>query len=322
MATQVQQPKLRVNLHYPASDLYEYRTILERINLDKECMHDIYNGNGFIITEPKAIKDDLKDINGMFSPRYGRGLQDLEPYSDRYKCQCGHMKSKFNDGQICPVCHTRVTFVDDNFSYFGWVRLKEKYCFIHPGLFMSIASFIGFDNLMDIIEIQTKKDEDGQDIEVKRSKDKPFAGIGMMEFHDRFDEIMEFYKNTKGKNKMDRYNDIMSCRDKIFSHSLPVFTTLLRPWKVEGGELHYESTNSIYKILVSLANQINKDELNMNRNKKSKNALLFDFQKNVKKLFDEINKILSGKKGSELSRTTVVKVTVKNLLNCWEPIAA
>ena len=36
----------------------------------------------------------------------------------------------------------------------------------------------------------------------------------------------------------------------------------------------------------------------MNRNKKSKNALLFDFQKNVKKLFDEINKILSGKKGS------------------------
>ena len=60
----------------------------------------------------------------------------------------------------------------------------------------------------------------------------------------------------------------------------------------------------------------------MNRNKKSKNALLFDFQKNVKKLFDEINKILSGKKGSEQSRTTVAKVTVKNLLNCWEPIAA
>ena len=74
---------------------------------------------------------------------------------------------------------------------------------------------------------------------------------------------------------------------------------------------------------MSLANQINKDELNMNRNKKSKNALLFDFQKNVKKLFDEINKILSGKKGSEYKRrTTVVKVTVKNLLNCWEPIAA
>ena len=60
----------------------------------------------------------------------------------------------------------------------------------------------------------------------------------------------------------------------------------------------------------------------MNRNKKSKNALLFDFQKNVKKLFDEINKFLSGKKGSEQSRTTVVKVTVKNLLKCWEPIAA
>lgn len=292
-------PRLNVRLHYPASDVYTYITRLERINLDEECMYDISNGKGFIITSPKPIKDDLKDMNGMFSPRFGRGLQDLDPYSDRYKCVCGNPKirGKFNEGQECPICHTKVKFVDDDFGYFGWIHLKDKYWFIHPGLFMSIASFIGYDNLIDIITIQSKKDEDGNDIEIKRPKDKPFYGIGMMEFHDRFDEIMEYYKQ-KGKTKKDKYDDIMSCRDKVFTHSLPVFTTLLRPWKAEGGELHYESCNAIYRILIALAAKINSDNLNLNRNKKSKNELLFDFQKNVKKLFDEINKILSGKKGS------------------------
>lgn len=52
-------------------------------------------------------------------------------------------------------------------------------------------------------------------------------------------------------------------------------------------------------MLAVLGAKINSDKLNMTRNKKSKNELLYDFQVNVKKLFDEINKILSGKKGSE-----------------------
>ena len=51
-------------------------------------------------------------------------------------------------------------------------------------------------------------------------------------------------------------------------------------------------------MLAVLGAKINSDKLNMTRNKKSKNELLYDFQVNVKKLFDEINKILSGKKGS------------------------
>lgn len=298
MTQQKPNPKINVRLHYPASTLYTYQTVMERINLDDECISDITSGKGFIIGPQKAIKEDLKDIDGMFSTRYGRGLQDLEPYSDRYKCKCGHLKSAFNKDQECPICHTKVTFVDDDFSYFGWIKLKDAYHFIHPGLFMSIASFIGYDNLIDIINMQTRKDEDGKDLPVKKPKDKPFYGIGMEEFYNRFDEIMEFYKNTKAKAKKELYDDIMSCRSKIFAHSLPVFTTLLRPWKAEGGELHYESCNAIYRILVGLATKINSDSLNINRYKKTKNDFLYDFQMNVKNLFDEINKILSGKKGS------------------------
>lgn len=292
--------KLNIKLHFPASLDYVYMTRMERIDLDAECNHDIFNDNGFIISSPKPIKDDLKDMNGIFSTKFGRGLQDLGPFADRYRCECGfeEMRGAINEGRECPICHTKVTYVDDNFSYFGWIRLKEEYHFIHPGLFMSIASFIGFDNLMDILEIKIEKDEDGNEIKNRKvPKDKPFSGIGMMEFYNRFDEIMEFYR-AKSKTKNDKYEDIMSCRNIVFAHCLPVFTTLLRPWKVEGGELHYESCNKIYRMLTAIAVKINNDSLHFNRNKKNKNELLFDFQKNVKKLFDEINKILSGKKGS------------------------
>ena len=292
--------QINVNLHYPASDLYTYMTRLERLNLDEERLRDIANNNGFIISSPGTIKEDIKDPDGIFSTRYGRTLSDMHPYSDRYKCRCGHLRFAFNNEQICPICHTPVKFVDDNFSYFGWITFKDPYYIIHPALFMSLASFIGMDEFLNIIKIQTKKNEDGMDTEIKRPKKEPFFGIGMMEFHDRFDEIMEYYKATKGRSpsKMERYEDIMKDREKVFSQSFPVFTTLLRPYKVEAGELHYEGTNAIFKILTSLAAKINNDRLTINRNKKTKNELLYDFQMKVKELFDEINKILSGKKGS------------------------
>ena len=291
---------LNVNLHYPASEVYTYQTIMERINLDDERRYDISHGNGFPITSSKPIKEDVKDLNGIFSTRFGKTLNDDHPYEDLYRCRCGRFMGKSNENHICHICNTPVKFVDNNFGYFGWMVLKDEYFVIHPALFMSLASFIGLEEFDNIIKIQSKKDEDGMDIEIKRPKKEPFFGIGMMEFHDRFDEIMEYYYSVKCKtqSKIELYEDIMREKDNIFTHSIPVFTTLLRPYKIEGGEMHYESTNAIYKILSSIVAKINSDSLTMNRNRKTKNELLYDCQMKIKKLFNEINKILSGKKGS------------------------
>ena len=292
--------KINARLHYPFSDLYTYKTVLERLNLDEERAKDVRSGRGFVITRSLGIREDVKDINGIFSSRFGKTLNDDHPFEDFYRCQCGKLMGKFNEGRTCEICHTTVKFVDNDFGYFGWIVLKDDYPVIHPSLFMALASFIGTEEFDNIICIQSKKNEDGQEIEIKKPKKEPFYGIGLQEFHSRFEEIMEFYYQTKCKSpsKLERYNDIMKDKDKIFTHSIPVFTTLLRPYKIEGGEMHYESTNSIYKILATIATKINSDSLTMNRNKKTKNELLYDFQMKVKELFDEINKILSGKKGS------------------------
>ena len=243
--------ELKVNLHYPHSEKYEWETVMEYINFDEERRKDVSSGNGFIIKSPKPIKDDIKDPEGIFSTRYGATLQDMNAFGNRYKCNCGYLQMRVNNGRICPICHTKVKYVDDNFSYTGWIVLNENYWVIHTSLFMAISYFIGATTFNNIIKINKKIDEDGCIIETaKPPKGEPFYGIGMMEFHDRFDEIMDYYySKTKSPAKLEYYYDIMRNRDKVFTHSIPVYTTLLRPCSIEGGDFHFEDTNAIFKMM-------------------------------------------------------------------------
>ncbi len=289
--------KMNVRTTYPQSDEYEYETRLTRIDLDKERRKDVLSGNGFIVSSPKAIKDDVKDPNGIFSTKYGPGLQDINAFGNRYRCKCGHTTQRFYHGLTCEVCGTKVEFKDDKFDMFGYICLKDPYYIIHPNLFMSLSFLIGEREFMGIITPNDKKNEDGYSVETKKSKTEPFAGIGILGFYEQFDEIIDYYITKKPK-KRDYYEDIIQNREKVFIQSIPVFTLHLRPYRIEGKAFHYEGTNAIYNIMANLVARINDDRIKMNRRRKPKNQLLFDLQMKYKKLYDEILKILSGKKGS------------------------
>lgn len=289
--------QLKVNTRYSKSDAYDFETRLERINLDDERVADVLDGNGFIVTSAKAIKDDVKNINGIFSTRYGPGLQDANAFGNRYRCKCGATTQRFYHGLPCPICGEKVEFKDDNFGMFGYICLKDPYYLIHPNLYNSVAFFIGEKEFMNIITPVNKKDEDGHEIPIVPPKDEPFFGIGMMAFHDRFDEIMEFYR-VKRSNKYDYYENIMHDRRNVFTQSIPVFTIHLRPYRIDGGTFHFEGTNAIYNLMAKIAASINDDKTRMNSKLKPKNQLLFELQMEFKKLYDELTKILSGKKGT------------------------
>lgn len=291
---------IQVNTRYSENSLFDYSTKLERISLDQARRHDILNGDGFIVTSRKNIKEDVKDPNGIFSVKYGPGLQDVNAFGNRYRCKCGHTTQRFYHGLTCPVCGTKVEYRDENFGMFGYICLKDPYYLIHPNLFNSIAFFIGEREFMNIITPVHKKDEDGHDIPIIPPKDEPYFGIGMMDFHDRFDEIIEYYRG-KRPNKMDYYENIIDDRDKVFTQSVPVFTIHLRPYRIDGDMLHFEGTNAIYKVMTKLASDINMDKTKMDKKVKPKNQLLFDFQMKFKELYDELTKILSGKKGTRVN---------------------
>jgi len=303
-----------INKQYPFDPDFHYECRLERINLDEEREKDLLTGNGFVITEPSSIKKDINNgINTIFSTRYGQTLQDVNAFADRYKCKCGHLKSRINHGIKCPICGHRVEFLDDDFEYFGWIVIRGPYYLIHPNLYKSLEFLIGTSKLINIIRRIDEKDIDGFSISKKKSdkdlvhllksksydqivKDEPFFGIGMISFRERIEEILNYYVD-KYPGKYEYYNDIMTNLDKLFIQSVPVYTTHLRPFRVEGEKLVFEGTNATYNIMAKLAAELNRTNLRISRSKKPKEQLLFEMQTYYNDLYKEIEAGLAQKKG-------------------------
>lgn len=296
MDNEVNFRKVNINLHYPASDLYEYEVRLERINLDKEREHDIATNNGFFITKRQNIKKDLKSDDSIFSSRYGKTLQDVNPFENRYKCKCGHYQGKIYNGIVCEYCHQPVKYVADNFEYFGWICIKDPYVLIHPNMYKSLQCLIGPKDLNLIIDCDDKIDEDGHVIHQEPSKDNPFIGLGILGLRDHIYEVLEFYKNKK-PSKLEYYEDIMKDIDKLFTHSIPVYTTQLRPYSIDDNNFSFEGTNAIYNILASQASRVNKDNLFMRRKDKPEKQILYAMQMNFNEIYTEMEKVLASKKG-------------------------
>ena len=81
-----------VKMTYPHSPDYDITARIEVIDLDVEAEKDIESGLGFEISSPKAtIKKDVKNPNGIYSPRFGRKIGDANPFADRYSCVCGEL---------------------------------------------------------------------------------------------------------------------------------------------------------------------------------------------------------------------------------------
>lgn len=302
MAMRRNDGEINFSLEYPYNDLFDYETQLERIDLDKERSDDIKSGKGFIIDAPKSIKKDVKLQQGIFSNRYGNTLHDADSYNGKYRCDCGFTKGASRHGEICETCGTMVKYRDDDVTIFGYMVLKEAYRIIHPNLFRSLEAFIGVNCLNRIIEPEINVDQDGRIIETeptKKKKDEPFKGIGLIEFRNRFEEIMSFYLK-KFPNKRHYYNDIMSNKNIVFTCTIPVYSALLRPSKLDttgGGGLKYEVTNENYNLLSALVYRCNDDRLHINRKKKEKYQLMYDIQYQFNEIYAELKEVLAHKKG-------------------------
>ena len=299
---------IKVNYSYPHNPEYDYVAYMERINFDEEKENDLKKGKGFVISSPKAtLKKDIKNPHGIFSSNFGQRLGDQNPFMDRYSCQCGNLKSAMNNGLVCEKCNTICKFVDDDFAMFGWIEIDKEYAVINPDIYKQLDNFFGRSKyikdkkskrgsvLLNMIDFDQEMDQSGNIIGPKIKSNEPFYGIGMIEFQKRFDEIIDYYY-TKNKKK-EIYEDIMQDKEKIFIHSIPVYTTLLRPMDIAQETMYYEKTNGYFNMMVRQAQLINKNKRQIDRNPRQKNLQLFRLQMKYMVLYDEIVDILNGKKG-------------------------
>ena len=266
--------QIRVNLTYPNSEDYDFYSQIEIIDFDKEAKEDIESGNGFLISSPKSTnKKDIKNPDGIYSPKFGQKLGDINPFADRYSCTCGYLKSRINHDIECPVCKTKCKYVDDNFKMFGWIILKDKYHIIHPKFYDSLDYLFGpspfnterkrikgSTKLQNMLNYDPEVNQDGFSSECEFKPDnEPYYGIGMMAFYERFDEILEYYYKNNPKKK-DVYDEIVKNKHLVFCHSIPVFTTHLRPTDIREGYMYFEPTNGIYNMINKHVHSINNDK--------------------------------------------------------------
>ena len=300
----IQEPEtLDLNVSYPYDPEFEYHTRLVRLDLDKEREEDIKHDRGFVVDPTQGVKKDVKNEFSIFSSKFGQTIKDMNPFGNRYRCECGYLQNKVNNGVTCPICKTKVRYVDDNYEYFGWIVLKDYYV-ISPAFYNAVRFFIGkdFDN---IIKFDKDIDEDGHCKDSKSVEAQPYYGIGMIEFKERFDEIMKHYL-AKNK-KQERFDDIMNNCDKVFTQSIPVFTVLLRPFDIDKFNFSHETTNKYYiminKLVSSFNNQIDLERSSLKPGevyipRPSTQELLWKVQMKMDKLYQEVLNIIKGKKGN------------------------
>lgn len=271
---------------------------------DQMAKIQIESGQGFRITE--IGKTDVNQSPGLYSihsPLYGTDFQDDHAFADRWSCECGELQGmNYADGKtICPKCHKPVKFVDIDLSKTGWIIL-DKDCIIQSTVYKKLVSFITPKKIGPILNYVDPLERDN--IEDKT----PFYGIGMIEFRERFLEIIEFFYKKNKKTNMYLYLRTMYATNNIFMHCIPVYSSFLRQFIIKGEDIKYSKTDTLFRKLFSNASLLN-DRFILERRRQTRasrkkdlaylrrESILYRIQQDLDTLWDLSFSTIDGKYG-------------------------
>jgi DNA-directed RNA polymerase beta' subunit len=302
---------------------------IEKLNLDFERMVDIASGIGIRIDsaesfkkesgkgnqedkesnknkkiDDKSNKKNEKVMNGLQSPFFGTDFADENAFSERYSCKCKKYIGKMYENTICDQCKTPVEFIDTDLTKTGWIILNH-FKVISPIFAMKLSEALGVVNgervLDKIIDVRFSNDEKIKDKELQEMKKIPFYKKGMRWLVDNIDEVLDYYSKKKpGKAKY--FKELRNDKENIFTSSLPVFSAVLRvetPGEKDK-KLFTQKINTLFMSIINSSNKVNdfgRPEEISEKNLFIVDRFLYTMQRDVNDVFDEVFKILNGKKG-------------------------
>lgn len=203
-----------------------------------------------VVTNPKSV-DNRGTFNedGIFSKSI---FGDLK--SSKYECKCGILIGKFQEGNVCPDCETKVTKVK-SIGKIGWINFDKNFL-IQPIFYNFLLKVMPIDK---IINFELKIDEDGA---LDRENVDIYNNIGILDFKRKFFEILEYFEaKDKNGNRAEYFKIIRDNYDKIFISNVPVYNTKLRPALMVGGsKLVYEEVNKFYTLMLTTLEVINEND--------------------------------------------------------------
>ena len=270
---------------------------LVRLNWDVEYLHDILTNNGFLITEPATFNLDetkQKSLYGARSTLYGTSYEDETAFIERYRCKCGAFKGRLFEGEECPLCHTKVEFKDTNIEFTGWISLGENWV-INPFYFNKLCECIGKTTMFEIINRRSIVDLNGNmrwatPEELEEKPKHPFVGIGLIEFRQRFEEVLNYFKDKK-KKKAEEIDRIISESSSVFCAHIPVYSIFLRPQSTTADTFYFNGIDRQINPIFSLSEKLKRSE------EIDRHLILTRIQYRLNAMFDFNFQLLNGKEG-------------------------
>lgn len=238
-----------------------------KLNLDAVAQADIESGNGIRLQSVESFDKKRKNAkieDGLQSEFFGTDFSSDYAFKERYRCKCGKYMGKAWEGTICDVCNTPVEYNDIDLTKTGWIIL-DKYTVMSPIFYAkfkdALGKFEGESVLDKIIEREYDDDNFGvvfTDKEMAALKKHPFIKKGALWLSEHVDEVIDWYAARK-PNKAKIFNELRHDREALFTHCIPVYTSLLRTeMPGEKGQKDYKlKINTCYKALIRTVNTIN-----------------------------------------------------------------
>ena len=278
------------------AELFDPDTVIKNV--------DIY-GHKIKSTEKREYTED-----GLFSPSI---FGNIDASADTYSCACGHTEGKIYEGTTCPKCKSKVTLSIRNITRNGWIDLSgNKYDsdgninrtgknyrivkFIH---YLQLEKIIGPSVLRSIImaknAIDLNGDIDEALVEAERNEapENKYLYLGLLEFYDRYDEVLDYYAELNDKKNTEIY-DFVKNRDEVFTSKICVISPLLRPAVRTSTGVKLDQINKYYMTIVKSNNIVNNNTVNVELSDIVHMSII---QSTYFKLCQYVINILSGKQG-------------------------
>ena len=91
--------------------------------------------------------------------------------------------------------------------------------------------------------------------------------------------------------------NIRNNKNVIFTHSLPVYTSQLRPYSIKKNRFNFEGNNALYNVIAGLAVRLNKSKVFTRNRNKPTNQVIYDIQMKFMEIYANLEKIIAQKKG-------------------------
>ena len=267
-----------------------------RLNWDVCFYDDLINHDGFLLTEPAVLSFDgkkEKPLYGANSPLFGTSYEDEQAFMERHRCKCGEFKGLQFKGETCPLCGTKIEAREIDIEKHAWISLRKDKI-VNPYYYQVLCRLIGKKVFPEIVELVKRVDKDGNEHQLIPGVDfepsSPFASIGVDEFCERFDEIIDYF----AMKKKDRYNEFMTIKRekaKVFTSHIPVYSTFLRPQSVTSDTFYYNGIDKQINPTFNLSESLRTCE------PIEKPFIQTRIQKRVNAMWDFNFNLLESKKG-------------------------